>query len=337
MKVRKRISKVVLTSLLVKLMFVSIAWGLTAQQIAKQVFPSIVLLVMEDANGQPISMGSGFFVRDNIVATNSHVIEDAVGGYAKIVQQKAKYDISGTVGIDRNVDLVLLAIKGAKAGSLGLGDSSQVQVGDEIYAVGNPLGLEGTFSKGMVSGVRPIGSETVFQVTAPISPGSSGGPMVNTQGQVIGITVATFQGGQNLNFAIPSYYLNSLLSKTTAIKPLSKKSKQGKSAFDVLGTKSIEGVIGRQFVWDKASVYSTYQDFSFSLYNKLREPVKEVVSMVIFYDKKGYPIDIYPLGPSTVIPPRLAKMQHGEIVPGEALRKLTSKIEIRVLSYKIVD
>ena len=79
------------------------------------------------------------------------------------------------------------------------------------------------------------------------------------------------------------------------------------------------------------------QDFSFSLYNKLREPVKDVVSLVIFYDKKGYPIDIYPLGPSTVIPPRLAKMQHGEIFPGEALRKLTSKVEIRVLSYKIVE
>ena len=69
---------------------------------------------------------------------------------------------------------------------------------------GNPQGLEGTFSQGIVSSIRVLGADKILQITAPISPGSSGGPVLNEKGQVIGVSVATFRGGQNLNFAIPS-------------------------------------------------------------------------------------------------------------------------------------
>jgi S1-C subfamily serine protease len=158
-------------------------WALTARQIVQKVFPSVVLLVMVDAKDQPISYGSGFFVRDNIVATNLHVIEGAARGYAKIIGKKVAFNIAGTVGIDRDVDLVLLSIEGAREPILSLGNSARVRVGDEIYAVGNPQGLEGTFSKGMVNAIRPVGSVTIFQISAPLSPGSSGGPIVNTQGK----------------------------------------------------------------------------------------------------------------------------------------------------------
>lgn len=189
----------------------SLSQAQSTRQIAQNAFPSVVLLVMEDANSQPVSLGSGFFVKDDIVATNLHMIEGAARGYAKIVGRKPKYEIVGIVGLDTQRDLALLKITGVRAPSLTFGDINQVAVGDEVYAIGNPQGLEGTFSQGIVSSIRQVGSDILFQITAPISPGSSGGPVLNAQGKVIGIAVATFKGGQNLNFAIPATYLATLL------------------------------------------------------------------------------------------------------------------------------
>ncbi len=149
------------------------------------------MLVMHDDNGQPLSLGSGFFVKENVVATNLHVVEVAAGGYAKIVGAKPKYDIVGYVAIDKRSDLVLLKIKDVKAPTLSLGDGNKVAIGDELFVVGNPKGLEGTFSKGIVSAIRTVGQNSILQITAPISPGSSGGPVLDEQGKVIGVAVAT--------------------------------------------------------------------------------------------------------------------------------------------------
>lgn len=80
------------------------------QQIAQKALASTVLLVMEDANGQPLSLGSGFFVRDGQVATNLHVVKGASRGYAKLVDQKTKYDIEGITAVDAERDLVILKI-----------------------------------------------------------------------------------------------------------------------------------------------------------------------------------------------------------------------------------
>ena len=134
----------------------------TRQQIAQSIFPSVVLLVMEDENGQPVSLGSGFFVRVGVIATNQHVIEEAASGYAKVVGQDTKHDIGGVVGLDVMRDLVLLSVGDIKAPSLSLGDSDKVFVGDEVYVVGNPYGLEGTFSQGIISGVRKIGQDSLL-------------------------------------------------------------------------------------------------------------------------------------------------------------------------------
>lgn len=302
---------------------------LSASTIAKNSFPSVLMLVMEDSSGQPLSLGSGFFVKEGIVATNFHVIEGAVGGFAKIVGQELEYDITGVVGIDNKKDLVLLAINGAKAPSLSLGDSQQVAVGDEIYAIGNPQGFEGTFSQGIVSSIRQVGAETVFQITAPISPGSSGGPVLNTQGKVIGVTVATFKDGQNLNFAIPSYYLGSLLRQIKPVTPLSAvtKPKQYKSIIDDMGGKSTGGVTAAQFTW-----YSIYGgQYSFSLRNQLREPVTNVRCLVIFYDQSDNPIDV------DVIFYGESKFSKGNIIPAGLAKRITSRVDgsVQKLSSKV--
>ena len=306
-----------------------------ARQVAQRAFPSVVLLLMEDANGQPISLGSGFFVKENIVATNLHVIEEASRGYAKIVGKNTKYEVDGTVGIDKQRDLVLLKITGIGAPYLSLGDISQVAVGDEVYVISNPQGLEGTFSQGIVSSIRKVGNDTLFQITAPISPGSSGGPVLNTQGEVIGIAVAAFKSGQNLNFAIPVSYLAILLSETKPVAPLSEKStaKQQKSILNDLGGESVEGVIGGQFEWK--SNYVEWGDYSFSLRNQLRNSVKDIYCLVIFYDRQGAPLEADEQYYSGVIAGGLAKRISGHV--DGTLQRLTGKVKFRILSFKIID
>ena len=310
----------------------------TAQEIAKRAFASTVLLVMEDANGQPISLGSGFFVRDGEIASNLHVVEDATKGYAKIVGQKAKYDIESITAVDSERDLVVLKISGARASMLGLASSDAIQVGETVYAVGNPQGLEGTFSQGIVSSIREVGTDKLLQITAPISPGSSGGPVLNGKGEVIGVSVATFRGGQNLNFAIPSNYLKTLLGKGGPAKPLAqaKPAKGQRSILADLGGRNIEAVLGGQLLWDIVGNYS------FSLRNQLRENVRGIICLVIFYDRRDTPIEFDLVEYRGTIPAGLSKRVKSEV--DGSVRTLTggglnepsrTRIDFRILNFEI--
>lgn len=313
------------------------------QQIAKKALASTVLLVMEDANGQPLSLGSGFFVRNSQVATNLHVIKDASRGYAKLVSQKTKYDIEGITAVDTERDLVILKISVPGAQIISLGDSDAVQVGTSIYAVGNPRGLEGTFSQGIISSIRKVGTDKILQLTAPISPGSSGGPVLNDKGQVIGVSVATFHGGQNLNFAIPSNYLKKLMGQVGPAKPLPtvKIIESKRSILADLGGRSAEGVTGGKLRWK----YFYGGNYSFSLQNRLRENVWDVYCFVIFYDSQGDPIDVDVVHFRDPIPAGLAKrvtskvdgsVQELTTLPIDAKTPHT-KIEFRILDFEIME
>jgi len=317
----------------------------SAQEVAKKVSPSVVLLVMEDKNGQPLAMGSGFVVRDGVIATNLHVIEGAARGYAKLAERKEKYNIAGTVAVDDARDIALLAVEDIKAPALTIGDSKQLAVGDEVYAVGNPRGLEGTFSAGIISSIRKVGDDSLLQITAPISPGSSGGPVVNNKGEVIGVAVATFKGGQNLNFAIPSAYLSALTGQTKAAVPLAKRDgvardQSAKSILEDLGGRTVDGVEGTVFRWDVGWGYQ----YSFSIANKLRTPVTNVRLLVVFYDTEGTPIDFRVHEYSSVIPGGLATRVKGAVDDSTSKlntpvyqEKPTGRIDIRTLTFEIVD
>jgi S1-C subfamily serine protease len=185
-----------------------------ARAVAKQTFPSVVVLDVQDAAHRPLRFGSGFFVRPNVVATNYHVIEDAYYGVAKVVGESGTYVIEGTIGIDKANDLALLKLAGADRPALPLADISKIEVGEEIFAFGNPRRLEGSISPGIISGMnlREMGSENWIQISAPISSGSSGGPVVNRNGEVIGVAVSSITSGQNLNFAVPSSLLATLMA-----------------------------------------------------------------------------------------------------------------------------
>ena len=207
------------------LLLLSITTGasaLTTEQLAAKALAATVSLEMKDSTGTTLSFGSGFFVKPNQIATNFHVIAGARHGTAKLVGKDTRYNIKGIVATDKDNDLAVLKVTAYGVTPLSLGDSDTVNIGAKVYVAGNPKGLEGTFSDGLISR-RESYPKKRLQMTAPISPGSSGGPVLNSKGKVIGISVAVHRAldAQNLNFAIPSNYLKALLTKARPPKPLS--------------------------------------------------------------------------------------------------------------------
>ena len=177
---------------------------------------------MRDARGEVLGIGSGFFVEHNLIATNFHVIEGATQGIAKLVGENRQYTIEGITAADKQNDLAILKVTAFGDQPLPLGESDNAKIGTTVYVAGNPPGLEGTFSDGIIS--RLSGDdEKRLQMTAPISPGSSGGPVLNSRGEVIGVSFAGHRAldAQNLNFAIPSNYLKKLIELSRTVQPLS--------------------------------------------------------------------------------------------------------------------
>jgi len=219
----KRPCYALLTSIHLLLASYSSTFAETAQQIVQKAFPSVVLVVVEDADHKSTGFGSGFFVTEKVIATNFHVIKGISGGYAQVVGKKEKYRLTGIVAVDEEQDLVLLSldllgVEGQNMHPLHLSDIPP-QVGDSIYAIGNPLGLEGTISSGIISATRTFKDRSLLQITAPISEGSSGGPVIDLSGKVVGISASTFKEGQNLNLAVPVKYLAVLIPKISDPKP----------------------------------------------------------------------------------------------------------------------
>ena len=191
---------------------------LPAEDIAEKALSATVYLEMQDKNGE-ISFGSGFFVKPNLIATNYHVTEGAAKGTAKLVDEDRTYNIEGITATDKDNDLTLLKVTANDIKPLFLGDSDKVRIGETVYVAGNPKGLEGTFSDGLISSRRDKDTKERLQMSAPISLGSSGGPVLNRKGEVIGVSFMTIEGGQNLNFAIPSKYLTKLIEQEKPAKP----------------------------------------------------------------------------------------------------------------------
>jgi V8-like Glu-specific endopeptidase len=197
------------------------------RDIFKSVSPAIVSIFLRTPKREQL-LGTGFVIdSQGIFITELHVFSATTNnsvlrlkdGYelplisTKNVIIKLKdggtYPIGEKFVVDVKRDIFIAEIKAKNLACLSFGDAQATQVGDTVYVIGNPLGLEYSFSNGMLSGTREIDKDydkiKLLQFTAPIAPGSSGGPLLNTQGQVIGIVSLTAMpetGGQNLNFAL---------------------------------------------------------------------------------------------------------------------------------------
>jgi S1-C subfamily serine protease len=166
----------------------------------------------------PTGFGSGVVVDSNgVIITNLHVVQGATKASVRLAKGDV-YDDVTVVDFDSRKDLVLLKVKGFNLPTAELGDSDNLSVGDTVFAIGAPQGLELTLSQGIVSALRDSGEGyRVVQTTAAISPGSSGGGLFDDQGRLVGITSFRIKGGENLNFAVPVNYIRGMLSTTTTL------------------------------------------------------------------------------------------------------------------------
>lgn len=184
----------------------------TARDIIDRSSPAIVRIEAGEAK-----VGTGFIIgSDGLIATNLHVIEGESNIRVKLFKDPTEYSATVIVGVDKSHDLALLRIKTKKAlPTLRLGDSSAVSAGDRVYAIGNPLGVfDYSITDGLISQVRPLSEDlTILQISAAISQGSSGGPLFNQFGEVIGVTTAIITQGQAINLAVPANYLRPMMKQ----------------------------------------------------------------------------------------------------------------------------
>jgi S1-C subfamily serine protease len=178
---------------------------LSTKQIAAKGLKSVVFIKTKDAQGKSLGFGSGFFITKNLIATNHHVIKDATRITASSIYKTNEEFTCKVLGANKENDLAIIEIQGTTGIALEF-SLQDLEIGERVYAVGNPEGMGGTFSEGLISSLRTFKGYTnsVIQHTAPMSHGSSGGPLLNSNGEVIGINSAIHKAGQNLNFAIDS-------------------------------------------------------------------------------------------------------------------------------------
>lgn len=204
---------------LVSVLLISSGISLAQESVAnlvKRSADAVVLIVTSDSNGQETALGSGFFVSaDGEIVTNFHVIEGAHSAVVK-VPSGAFFPVSGVLASDPDGDLAIIKVSGNNLPFLNLAVANKLSVGDHVVAIGSPLGLEETVSDGVVSAFRVEAQDKRrIHTTAPVSPGNSGGPLLDMRGVVVGVITRRggSQEGENLNFAIPSDEVESLLSK----------------------------------------------------------------------------------------------------------------------------
>jgi Flp pilus assembly protein TadD len=203
---------------------------LSPQELFSRLSRSVFIVEVLDKNGSLIAIGSAVAVTPDQVVTNKHVIED--GMTLRITQGNKTWPVAITY-VDPDHDLCRLTAEGLKAPVVPIRHSSTLAVGERVYAIGAPEGLELTISEGLISGLRVFEQTQLIQTSAAISPGSSGGGLFDAEGRLVGITTFFFKEGQNLNFALPGDWVKSLAAHRVS---LEEKNKTTNSYFEALSS-----------------------------------------------------------------------------------------------------
>jgi hypothetical protein len=256
-----------------------------APTIFKNSKDSVVLLMSFDKNGQPLSIGSGFFIHNGKkLVSNFHVLNGASSVKAKTASGKV-IEIKEIIGINLKYDLIILSSP-FKGEPLLLSDRKP-EIGENIIAIGNPKGLEGTLSMGIISGIRIDKGNTYYQITAPISPGSSGGPIIDETGKVLGVSTFYVEGGQNLNFAVPSAYINKL-SRTPIKLPIKKMVGKYKNKLKMKVDERVEII--------EPYINGCSNDLEGSIINRTDNFIKNTRLVALFFPTGSghiYPLDLF--------------------------------------------
>jgi tetratricopeptide (TPR) repeat protein len=213
----------------------------------KKTEPSIVVILTYNREGKQIGQGTGFFIAKNgDVISNRHVLQGASRSEIKL-RSGEEYNVKGVVAEDSDGDLVRVSVDIPEEKALPLSISPHFpRVGERVLVIGTPLGLDQTVSEGIVSAIREIpGFGKIVQMTAPISPGSSGSPVLNMNGEVIGVATFLILAGQNLNFAIPGERIGKMSTgteKNLAEREERRKRAEAEEASEIYST-------GLRYVW----------------------------------------------------------------------------------------
>jgi tetratricopeptide (TPR) repeat protein len=177
----------------------------TVAELAHDASPAVMVLHIKDSTGKEIAVGTGFVISpDGLLLTARHVIKSAAAAEAQ-ASDRGIFRVVGLCGSDEANDLALLKLDASNLKCLELAATGGVHAGEKVVVIGSPLGLDGTVTDGIVSAVRDeTGTGKRLQITAAISHGSSGSPVLNSEGKVIGIASFYLKDSQALNFAIPA-------------------------------------------------------------------------------------------------------------------------------------
>lgn len=200
----------------------SVFAGEATRKMVSDAKKSVVYIKIYGGSGKERAQATGFFLgKYGYIVTNFHVIYDAANLSIETYDKK-KYWIDSVVGADVDSDIAVFTVKGVAGRASYLSFAAEPpEESDEVLVIGNPLGLEFTVSNGIISAIREIPEMgQVYQTTAPISPGSSGSPVLDAAGGVIGVAVMTYKEGQNLNFVVPYTVVKRILKakQVTAFK-----------------------------------------------------------------------------------------------------------------------
>lgn len=176
---------------------------------------AVVIVTTFDRQGKPLLQGSGFFIKTDCIVTNMHVIKDA--GHIRITTFDGKTStVQNVIAANEKADLALLQMKNSLTDAiLQLEDTAPVE-GEAIIVLSNPQGSPWKITRGRVGPLWEFaGTSSRIQITAAIFPGSSGGPVVNEQGRVIGVAAMHLDSAEDLNFAVPAESLKALQASTS--------------------------------------------------------------------------------------------------------------------------
>ena len=193
----------------------SLVLELTAEQIYKKASPAVFYIEVFDKDDKLVKTGSGFFIAESgLAVTNYHVVIGA-SSIKITTDDGVAHDVAGICDYDWKKDIALIQAEGEGYHYLETADSDKVQTGATVYTLGSPLGLQASFTRGIISqSLREIEGAEFIQLDAPISSGSSGGALLDTSCRAIGVTSATMTASQNINLAVPIGFYSELQRET---------------------------------------------------------------------------------------------------------------------------
>lgn len=225
----------------------------------EQASKSVVLLECYDKNGKLYCTGSAFGAfEDGVFVTNYHVVEQEVYSIIAKTEDGTMFTIDSILAYDPDYDIAIIKTNATPGISpLPVGASADLEKGEKIVAIGSPLGLLNTVSTGVFSGYNNNGTMNELQFNASISQGSSGGALFNNDGEVIGITSASYTEGQNLNVAVPIQYVIDIKNSQNAEMTIA----QFYDTFDHYNEYMVYEVLRNKKLDERAYVYGYVAEF----------------------------------------------------------------------------